>query len=164
VSDTEHKHQPIASVPIFKAAPNVMFLRSDGGKGNLPDGRKFDIGSTCGLGGVDLVLCVYSADGRSGTHAADGGTYIVDGREMIGALFERGLLAPGVSVENAESDRDRLAAISDALGVLESAVTDMRNEIDLRGGPSWAAGVDEAAERIAAVIASARARADVRAK
>lgn len=124
MASNDEKDPEVGTVPIRRAPKNVMLLRQDGANGRLPDGRKFDISSTCGLGGVSLVLCVYSADGRSGTGGSDGGMFTVDGREMIESLIARGQLAPeAISGQPPESDRAQFCSTLDSLGLIAADLT-----------------------------------------
>lgn len=156
------RHVEVATVPIRRAPKNALFMRQSGGDGRLPDGRKFDIGSTCGLGGVSLVVCVYSADGHSGTGGPDGGTFLVDGQEMIEALHARGLLAPEViSGPPAESDRARLGAVAHTLDALGLIVADMAKGVERMSTDDDRAQLLTALGEVSQLIASAHARAVV---
>lgn len=76
----------VGSCPIRIVPKTVMFLRQEGAHGVLPDGRKFDVCSTCGLGGTSLVISVYgkTKDGH------DSPSFVIDARDAINVLLEAG--------------------------------------------------------------------------
>lgn len=81
--ETKELDEEVAQMPIRRCPENRIYLRQHGAHGKLPDGREFDIGSTCGFGGTDLVLVVYGGKG---------GTFIVNARDMLEALLAKGVL------------------------------------------------------------------------
>jgi hypothetical protein len=84
----EHPKRYVENVscPIRIIPRNVMFLQQSGANGTLPDGRKFDIGSTCGLGGVSLIISVYgkTKDGH------DSPSFEINAREAMDLLCRAG--------------------------------------------------------------------------
>jgi hypothetical protein len=81
----EKLDEAVAQVSVRKAPPNRMFLQIHGANGTLPDGRGLTIGSTCGAGGVSLIICVI--DNPNTLHH-----FTVSGEEVVRALLANGAL------------------------------------------------------------------------
>lgn len=85
---TREEATTVAETPIKKQPKSALYLRQSGAEGELPSGRRFDIGSTCGFGGVELVIVVYGKDGDDASE-----TFTISARDAIEVLIAKGLVS-----------------------------------------------------------------------